>query len=216
MARFPFHFYLDPPFFIINPIVSNFFFFFFFIVSNFDPIHTVPSRALCWEGDLTGQFWEFIVSDNSSSLDLNCRPLRSPDVGLGKPPPTFNCFCNLAHGTSQWISVGDTGALFFPDMTDAYLFLSNSSHTDADITSSLGALGRLSFPFLNLWVYHITYFCCKYGPWGFWCYAVAQICGNSEKFRNVLLLPPSSLHPFSPYIPANLEKVKRCHSLTVS
>ena len=81
------------------------------------------------------------MSDGCSSLNLNCKSSCSPDVGLGKPLPTFNCFCNLVHGTFPWISVGNTGTLLFLDLTDICLFISNSFHTATDITPVLGLLG---------------------------------------------------------------------------
>ena len=65
--------------------------------------------------------------------------------------------------------------------------------------TTLGAPGRWSrpiIPFWNLRGYHITYFYCKYGPWGFcFCSLVAQVYRNSEKFRNILLRPLSSGNP---------------------
>ena len=38
------------------------------------------------------------MSNGCSSLNLNCKSSCSPDAGLGKPLPIFNCFCSLVYG----------------------------------------------------------------------------------------------------------------------
>lgn len=84
----------------------------------------------------------------------------------------------------------------FPNMTNAYLLLSDSSHKNADVTpvSTIEDCHYL----LLFEIYEATtspvlkrvaeVFC--------FCYLVARMCGNSERFGNMPLLPPSSQNPF--------------------
>lgn len=135
-----------------------------------------------------------------------CGPLHPLDAGLGKPF-WLSAALSIWPMTlpSEWPPAGSPGALLFLDMTGAYLLVSDSSHTDADVTPILGLLGNCDHPLPsgNLWGDCLTCFCCN-GPWGFGlcCLAVhyVGILRDSEIYSLCPHLSPS------PGTPADRER----------
>lgn len=186
-------------------------------MSSFDSIHTAPARVLFWEGDLAGPFWEFTVSWWLQRFRLDCGPLLSPDIGLGKTPPTFSCFYHLR----PWhfpVNISWPGWGSFVSSSDRCLlvslwFLSHRCwcHT------SLGAIrDDCHYPLLvgcmgGTTTSPVFVLDTVDEGFDFAIYIVCQICGKSD----MPPLPPSSQNPSSNN-PANLEKVSHCRCLSVS